>query len=107
MKAHGSRDSVFRLMAASRVRSCQNEDLLYKAPSMADIVSLDELAELEPSGVRLVIGGVHLSRLPIAVNKQVLGTGKKDFVFTMFAVVLTIYLLVELQLFPKVIVLDA
>src|SRR3954462_3086968 len=49
---------------------------------MADLLSLDELAELVPGGVRLGIGGVHLSRLPIALIKQVLATGKKDFVFT-------------------------
>jgi glutaconate CoA-transferase subunit A len=49
---------------------------------MADILNLDELAELVPSGVRLGIGGVHLSRLPIALIKQILATGKKDFVFT-------------------------
>jgi glutaconate CoA-transferase subunit A len=69
-------------MAAYRVPSCQNDNLSYKAPSMADILSLDELAELVPSGVRLGIGGVHLSRLPIALIKQILANGKKDFVFT-------------------------
>jgi glutaconate CoA-transferase, subunit A len=69
-------------MAAYRVPSCPNDNLFYKAPSMADILSLDELAELVPSGVRLGIGGVHLSRLPIALIKQILATGKKDFVFT-------------------------
>lgn len=49
---------------------------------MADILSLDELAESVPGGVRLGIGGVHLSRLPIALIRKVLATGKKDFVFT-------------------------
>src|SRR3954463_7028621 len=82
MKAHGSRASASQSMAAYRVPSCPNDNLFYKAPSMADILSLDELAELVPSGVRLGIGGVHLSRLPIALIKQVLATGKKDFVFT-------------------------
>ena len=46
---------------------------------MADIVSLDELAELVPSGVRLGVGGVHLSRLPIALIRRVLASGKKRF----------------------------
>src|SRR5436309_9622759 len=69
-------------MAAYRVPSCPNDNLFYKAPSMADILSLDELAELVPSGIRLGIGGVHLSRLPIALIKQILASGKKDFVFT-------------------------
>src|SRR3954449_6520107 len=82
MKAHGSRASVSQSTAAYRVQSCQNDYLSHKAPSMADILSLDELAELVPGGVRLGIGGVHLSRLPIALIKQVLATGKKDFVFT-------------------------
>src|SRR3954462_2399426 len=49
---------------------------------MADLLSLDELAELVPGGVRLGIGGVHLSRLPIALINRVLAAGKKDFVFT-------------------------
>src|SRR3954468_7832871 len=49
---------------------------------MADILSLDELAEIVPSGIRLGIGGVHLSRLPIALINRVLAAGKKDFVFT-------------------------
>ncbi|HEX6822354.1 MAG TPA: CoA-transferase [Candidatus Sulfotelmatobacter sp.] len=49
---------------------------------MAAILTLDELAEIVPSGVRLGIGGVHLSRLPIAMIKKVLASGKKDFVFT-------------------------
>jgi glutaconate CoA-transferase, subunit A len=69
-------------MAAYRVQSCQNDNLSYKVPSMADILSLDELAELVPGGIRLGIGGVHLSRLPIALIKQILASGKKDFVFT-------------------------
>src|SRR4051795_3005498 len=49
---------------------------------MADIVSLDELAKIVPDSIRLGIGGVHLSRLPIALIKRILATGKKDFVFT-------------------------
>lgn len=49
---------------------------------MAEIVTLNELSELVPSGVRLGIGGVHLSRLPIALIRRILADGKKDFVFT-------------------------
>jgi len=49
---------------------------------MADIVSLDELAKIVPDSIRLGIGGVHLSRLPIALIKRILATGEKDFVFT-------------------------
>jgi glutaconate CoA-transferase, subunit A len=43
---------------------------------------LDELAEIVPDGVRLGIGGVHLSRLPMALIQRILALGKKDFVFT-------------------------
>jgi len=49
---------------------------------VASILTLDELAALVPGGVRLGIGGVHLSRLPIALIRKVLSGGKKDFVFT-------------------------
>ncbi|MFL6305181.1 MAG: CoA-transferase [Candidatus Sulfotelmatobacter sp.] len=49
---------------------------------MAEIVTLDELAKIVPHGIRLGIGGVHLSRLPIALIKRILASGKKDFVFT-------------------------
>jgi glutaconate CoA-transferase subunit A len=49
---------------------------------MADIVNLEELAAVVPAGVRLGIGGVHLSRLPIALIRRILESGKKDFVFT-------------------------
>jgi glutaconate CoA-transferase, subunit A len=49
---------------------------------MADVVSIQELAQLVPNGVRIGIGGVHLSRLPIALIRRTLAAGKKDFVFT-------------------------
>src|SRR3954463_12330905 len=49
---------------------------------MADIVALDELAAIVPDGVRLGVGGVHLSRLPLALIQRILAAGKKDFVFT-------------------------
>jgi len=49
---------------------------------MAEIVTLDELAKIVPHGIRLGIGGVHLSRLPIALIQRILAVGKKDFVFT-------------------------
>lgn len=49
---------------------------------MTEIVSIDDLARSVPDGVRLGIGGVHLSRLPIALIRRVLAAGKKDFTFT-------------------------
>src|SRR5207248_9935884 len=70
---------------------------------MSTILSLDELAELVPSGVRLGIGGVHLSRLPIALIKQVLATGKKDFVFTSWGGGLPLELFLESNAVRKLI----
>ncbi|MGB6134525.1 MAG: CoA-transferase [Acidobacteriaceae bacterium] len=48
---------------------------------MTEIVSIEDLARSVPSGIRLGVGGVHLSRLPIALMRRVLANGKKDFVF--------------------------
>src|SRR2546421_1997445 len=90
-------------MEAYRVQSCQNDNLSYKAPSMADILSLDELAELVPSGVRLGIGGVHLSRLPIALIRRILAFGKKDFVFTSWGGGLPLELFLEANAVRKLI----
>jgi glutaconate CoA-transferase, subunit A len=70
---------------------------------MADIVSLAELAELVPSGVRVGIGGVHLSRLPIALIKQVLGAGRKDFVFASWGGGLPLELFLEANAVRKLI----
>jgi glutaconate CoA-transferase subunit A len=49
---------------------------------MTDFVNLDGLAARVSSGSRLGIGGVHLSRLPLALMGKVLALGKNDFVFT-------------------------
>ena len=70
---------------------------------MADIVSLAELAELVPSGVRVGIGGVHLSRLPIALIKQVLGAGRNNFVFTSWGGGLPLELFLEANAVRKLI----
>jgi glutaconate CoA-transferase subunit A len=70
---------------------------------VADIVSLDELVELVPSGIRLGIGGVHLSRLPIALIKRVLANGKKDFVFTSWGGGLPLELFLEANAVRKLI----
>lgn len=48
---------------------------------MTKIVSIQDLAEQVPWGVRLGVGGVHLSRLPIALIREVIAAGKKDFTF--------------------------
>ena len=44
---------------------------------MTEIVSLDELAQQVPGGMRIGIGGVHLARLPIALIEKVLNLGRK------------------------------
>ena len=70
---------------------------------MADIVALDELANIVPDGIRLGIGGVHLSRLPIALIQQILASGKKDFVFTSWGGGLPLELFLEADSVRKLI----
>ncbi|HEV2136062.1 MAG TPA: CoA-transferase [Terracidiphilus sp.] len=48
---------------------------------MTEFITLEELAVRVPEGARLGIGGVHLSRLPLALIRQVLAAGKRDFTF--------------------------
>jgi glutaconate CoA-transferase, subunit A len=62
---------------------------------MAEIVTLDELAQRVPDGVRLGIGGVHLSRLPIALIQKIAGLGRKNFVFISWGGGLALELLLE------------
>ncbi len=70
---------------------------------MATILRLDELAELVSTGTRLGIGGVHLSRLPIALIKMVLAKGKKDFVFISWGGGLPLELFLEANAVRKLI----
>lgn len=62
---------------------------------MPEFVTLDELAQRVPDGVRLGIGGVHLSRLPIALIQKIAALGHKDFVFTSWGGGLALELLLE------------
>jgi glutaconate CoA-transferase, subunit A len=62
---------------------------------MPEFVSLDELARCVPDGVRLGIGGVHLSRLPVALIQRVVALGRKNFVFTSWGGGLVLELLLE------------
>ncbi len=62
---------------------------------MTGIVSIDELARMVPDGVRLGIGGVHLSRLPIALIQKIAALGRRDFVFTSWGGGLALELLLE------------
>jgi glutaconate CoA-transferase subunit A len=70
---------------------------------MASIVTLDELAEMVPEGSRLGIGGVHLSRLPIALIKRILAKGKKNFVFISWGGGLPLELFLEANAVRKLI----
>ena len=70
---------------------------------MAEIVTLDELAKIVPHGIRLGIGGVHLSRLPIALIQRILAVGKKDFVFTSWGGGLPLELFLEANAVRKLI----
>lgn len=64
---------------------------------MTKIVSIQDLAAQVPSGSRLGIGGVHLSRLPLALIREVLAAGKKDFTFISWGGGLPLELLLEAQ----------
>jgi glutaconate CoA-transferase subunit A len=70
---------------------------------MANILNLDELAQIVPDGVRVGIGGVHLSRLPIALIRRILTNGKKDFVFTSWGGGLPLELFLEANAVRKLI----
>lgn len=70
---------------------------------MTKILSLDELAQRAPNGVRLGVGGVHLSRLPIALITKILALGRKDFVFTSWGGGLALELFLEAKAVRKVI----
>lgn len=70
---------------------------------MADIVASDELANIVPDGIRLGIGGVHLSRLPIALIQRILASGRKDFVFTSWGGGLPLELFLEADAVRKLI----
>src|SRR4051794_23785667 len=62
---------------------------------MAEFLTLDELAQRVSDDVRLGIGGVHLSRLPIALIQKIAAIGRKDFVFTSWGGGLALELLLE------------
>src|SRR5436309_4814458 len=70
---------------------------------MAETVTLDELAKIVPHGIRLGIGGVHLSRLPIALIQRILASGKDDFVFTSWGGGLPLELFLEVKAVRKLI----
>src|SRR5438067_4477628 len=70
---------------------------------MSTILRLAELAESVPGGVRVGIGGVHLSRLPISLIRRILASGKKDFVFISWGGGLPLELFLEANAVRKLI----
>ena len=48
---------------------------------MGKLVTMSELADRIPGGTALGIGGVHFSRVPIALIEALLAAGKRDFTF--------------------------
>jgi len=70
---------------------------------MTDFIQIENLAQRVPDGARLGIGGVHLSRLPLALIRSVIAAGKKDFVFTSWGGGLPLELLLEAKAVRKLI----
>ncbi len=70
---------------------------------MAEIVSLDELAQQVPGGIRIGIGGVHLARLPIALIEKVLNLGRKDFTYISWGGGLPLELFLEAESLKKLV----
>lgn len=70
---------------------------------MTEIISLDELAQQVPSGIRIGIGGVHLTRLPIALIDKVLNLGRKDFTYISWGGGLPLELFLEADALKKLV----
>ena len=70
---------------------------------MTEIISLDELAQQVPSGIRIGIGGVHLARLPIALIDKVLNLGRKDFTYISWGGGLPLELFLEADALKKLV----
>ncbi len=70
---------------------------------MTKFVDLSELAQLVPDGARLGIGGVHLSRVPIALIQQICELGRKDLIFTSWGGGLALELLLDAGAIRKLI----
>lgn len=70
---------------------------------MAKIVSPNDLAQMVPDGVRLGIGGVHFSRLPVALVEKVLALGRRDFTFISWGGGLILEMFLEANAIKKLI----
>src|ERR1700722_19201409 len=87
--------SIFKDSESSPIRRFRN--------SMTEIVSLDELAQQVPGGIRIGIGGVHLARLPIALIEKVLNLGRKDFTYISWGGGLPLELFLEAEALKKLV----
>jgi glutaconate CoA-transferase, subunit A len=70
---------------------------------VSEIVSLDQLTEMVPGGIRLGIGGVHFSRLPMALIQRVLELGRSNFTFVSWGGGLPLELLLQAGAVEKLI----
>lgn len=70
---------------------------------MAEIVSLDELAQRVASSARIGIGGVHFARLPIALIEKVLALGRRDFTYVSWGGGLPLELFLEAGAIQKLV----
>lgn len=70
---------------------------------MTAFETLDELAARVRDGVRLGVGGVHLSRLPIALIQRIAASGLTDLVFTSWGGGLPLELLLQAGAIRKLI----
>ncbi len=70
---------------------------------MTKIVSLEEMAEEVPGGIRLGIGGAHFMRLPITLIESVLALGRRDFTFISWGGGLSLELFLEAQAVKKLV----
>lgn len=70
---------------------------------MTKFVNLSELAQFVPDKARLGVGGVHLSRVPIALIQQICKLGHKDLVFTSWGGGLALELLLDAGAIGKLI----
>jgi glutaconate CoA-transferase subunit A len=70
---------------------------------VSEIVSLDQLAEMVPGGIRLGIGGVHFSRLPMALIQRVLKLGRSNSTFVSWGGGLPLELFLEAGAVKKLI----
>src|SRR5437763_2865670 len=70
---------------------------------MPDFVALDELAQRVPDDIRLGIGGVHFSRLPIALIQKIAALGRKNLVFISWGGGLALELLLEARAVRKLV----